>query len=172
MAFLKRTLSSRPLDLRECLFFVKTKNDQQIQGAGIACAVEMVVRGKNKYFLLTCTDVKNKPGSRVFAHRCYRRSWFKPKQNSVEVGDCMSFENAKFCFIPLDCTPEKSLKLVKPENIGQISECSSYVITQSTTQKHKNTNLRIMQSLQLRTAQLWGRLLYGPITQIVVTWLV
>lgn len=130
MAFLKRTLSSRPLDLRECLFFVKTKNEQQIQGAGIACAVEMVVRGENKYFLLTCTDVKNKPGSRVFAHRCYRRSWFKPKQNSVEVGDCMSFENAKFCFIPLDCTPEKSLKLVKPENIGQISECSSYVITQ------------------------------------------
>lgn len=127
MAIFRRALSDRPDDLEECLFFVKAKQDKQIQGTGIACAVEMVVRGEKKCFLLTSTDVKNKPSGRVFAHRCYR-SWFRPKQNSVEVGHC--YEDPKFSFILLDCISKKSLKLVNPENIGKKSICRSFVITQ------------------------------------------
>lgn len=125
MAIVRRAFNDRPAELKECLFYVKAKRDKQIQWAGIACAVEMVVRGETKFFLLTSTDVKNKQG-RIFAHRCYP-SLFKKKLNSVEVGDC--YEDSKFCFIPLDCTPKKSLKLVSPEDIGKQSVCSSFVIT-------------------------------------------
>lgn len=124
----RRALRDRPDGLMESLFLVKVKRDQQIQGRGIACAVEKEVRGERKFFLLTNTDVKKVEG-RVYAHRCYNRSVLKPKRNSVEVDTC--FENSDFSFIPLDCVPEKSLKLVPEEKIGQQFKCRSFVVTQS-----------------------------------------
>lgn len=120
--------------------FVKAKQDKQIQWAGIACAVEMVVRGKKKFFLLTCAKAKTLQG-RVFAKRCYG-SWFKTKPNAVEVGDgCV--EDQSFCFIPLDFTPKKSFELISPENIGKQSKCRSFVVSKSSLETIKwkyNTN--------------------------------
>lgn len=125
MRFFRRALSNRPEDSKEGFFFVKVKKSGQIQGKGIGCAIEKEVRGEKKFFLLTGTDVKNDQGE-VFAERCFH-SLLRPKRKKIEIGICS--EDHDFSFIPLDCVPEKRVKLVAEENIGRSRECRSFVIT-------------------------------------------
>lgn len=131
--FFRRALSDRPEDVKDSLFFVKVKKKEQIQGRGIACAVQTEMRGQTKYFLLTDTDVINEEG-RVFAHRCYR-SIFRPSRNKVDVGG-NSPKDSSFSFIPLDGTPKKSLKLISFDNsdnqlsMPTVLECRSFLAAQ------------------------------------------
>ena len=129
--FFRRALSDRPEDVKDSLFFVKVKKKEQIQGRGIACAVQTEVRGQTKYFLLTDTDVINEEGSRVFAHRCYR-PWYSTNRNIVDVVGNIPGDSS-FSFIPLDGAPKKSLKLISFDNIDDrlsMPTCRSFVATQ------------------------------------------
>ena len=127
MGIFKRAFAHRPDDSEKSFFFVKVKKDEQIKGKGIACAVEKEVRGQKKFFLLTGTDVKTDQG-KVFAEG-YHRPWWRPKRKKVEIGKC--YEDSNFSFIPLDCKPGNSLKLVAEEK-KDIKKCHSFVITEAT----------------------------------------
>ena len=125
----RRALSDRPDEVKESLFFVKVKKNEQTQGRGIACAVQAEVRGQTKYFLITDTDVKTDRQGEVFAQRCYKRwPWSSRKKVYVES----SSEDSSFSFIPRD-GPPKGLKLISLDNIDnqlKKQKCRSFVATQ------------------------------------------
>lgn len=128
----KRSFNDRSADVPYCLYHVDSEKDRQRRFTGIACAVEVEseVKGQaKKYFLLTCTDVVNGQG-KVFASQWKRLlpKFSKPKPVEVVHGNCYAKQN--FCFIPLEETPQKSLKL-RAETSPNVFQ--SYVIKKSFT---------------------------------------
>lgn len=135
MSFIRRILTYKN-EPKYNLFYVKEEQDDGlIVERGMACAIEIEIRGKAKWFLLTSSDVMNNSqpaeneGNRqgkVFFKQCFRPRFSRSKKN-FKMG-AVSFESSNVCLIPIDFKPKEQVKVVPESDNSRRGECRSFVI--------------------------------------------
>lgn len=136
MSFIRRTLTYRS-EPKYNLFYVKEEQDDGlIVERGMACAIEIEIRGKAKWYLLTSSDVMNNSqpaeneGNRqgkVSFEQCFRPRFSRSKKKFKKGNVCYEISNV--CLIPINFKPEEQVKVVPESENSRGAECRSFFVT-------------------------------------------
>ena len=136
MSFIRRILTYKN-EPKYNLFYVKEEQDDGlIVERGMACAIEIEIRGKAKWFLLTSSDVMNNSqpaeneGNRqgkVSFEQCFRPRFSRSKKKFKKGNVCYEISNV--CLIPINFKPEEQVKVVPESENSRGAECRSFFVT-------------------------------------------
>ena len=136
MSFIRRILTYKN-EPKYNLFYVKEEQDDGlIVERGMACAIEIEIRGKAKWFLLTSSDVMNNSqpaeneGNRqgkVSFEQCFRPRFSRSKKKFKKGNVCYEISNV--CLIPISFKPEEQVKVVPESENSRGAECRSFFVT-------------------------------------------
>lgn len=126
MSFIRRTLTYRS-EPKYNLFYVKEEQDDGlIVERGMACAIEIEIRGKAKWYLLTSSDVMNNSqpaeneGNRqgkVSFEQCFRPRFSRSKKKFKKGNVC--YESPNVCLIPSISSQKNKLKWFLNQRIAE-----------------------------------------------------
>lgn len=135
MSFIRRTLTYRNEPKYNLVYVKEEQEDGLIVERGMACAIEIEIRGKAKWFLLTRSDVMN--NSQPAENEGNRQAkvsfeqWFRPlsswSKKKFKKG-AVCFESSNVCLIPIVFEPKEQVKVVPESENSRGGELRSYVI--------------------------------------------
>ena len=136
MSFIRRTLTYRNEPKYNLVYVKEEQEDGLIVERGMACAIEIEIRGKAKWYLLTSSDVMNNSqpaeneGNRqgkVSFEQCFRPRFSRSKKKFKKGNVC--YESSNVCLIPINFKPEEQVKVVPESENSRRAECRSFFVT-------------------------------------------